>query len=174
MGHDVYPDALIRGVLAGVKSVALVGASANQARPSFAVLRYLIQHGYTVFAVNPGLAGQTILAAPVFARLADIPAPIDMVDIFRNSEAAGPIVDEALALEPRVKVIWMQLTVRNDAAAARAEARGVAVIMNRCPKIEFGRLSGEIGWSGINSRVISSKVPRLAGNGVQRRQLNRP
>ena len=173
MKHDHYPDDAIRTILDSVKTVAIVGASANQARPSFAVLRYLLQHDYRVFAINPGLAGQTILTAPVFATLAEVPEPIDMVDIFRNSEAAGPIVDEALALDPLPKVIWMQLTVRNDEAARRAEARGVTVIMNRCPKIEFGRLSGEIGWSGINSRVISAKMPKLAGQGVQKRMLNR-
>ena len=173
MDHDFYSDATIRGVLDNAKTIAMVGASANQARPSYAVLRYLIQHGYKVFAVNPGLAGQTILDAPVYASLAEVPEPIDMVDVFRASEAAGPIVDEALRLQPKPKVIWMQLTVRNDAAAARAEAEGVTVIMNRCPKIEFGRLSGEIGWSGINSRVISAKAPKLAGVGVQKRLLNR-
>ena len=173
MTHDHYPDETIRTILDSVKSIALVGASANQARPSFAVLRYLIQHGYRVFAINPGLTGQTILGAPVYARLADVPEPIDMVDVFRSSEAAGPIVDEALALQPPPKVIWMQLTVRNDEAARRAEAQGLTVIMNRCPKIEFGRLSGEIGWSGINSRIISAKMPKLAGGGVQKRLLNR-
>ena len=173
MSHDFYPDETIRSILGSVKTIALVGASANQARPSFAVLRYLIQHGYRVFAINPGLAGQSILQAPVFARLADVPEPIDMVDVFRSSAAAGSIVDEALDLAPKPKVIWMQLTVRNDEAAARAEAQGLTVIMNRCPKIEFGRLSGEIGWSGINSRIISAKVPKLAGYGVQKRLLNR-
>ena len=173
MGHEAYKDAAIRAILDGVKTIAIVGASANQARPSFAVLRYLIQHGYRVFPINPGLAGQAILETPVFGALADVPEPIDMVDIFRSSEAAGGVVDEALALDPKPKVIWMQLTVRNDSAAARAEAEGLTVIMNRCPKIEFGRLSGEIGWSGINSRIISAKAPRLAGIGVQKRQLNR-
>ncbi len=101
-------------------------------------------------------------------------APIDMVEIFRNSEAAGPITDEALALSPRPGVIWMQLSVRNDAAAAKAEAAGVTVIMNRCPKIEYGRLSGEIGWQGINSRILSSKKPALAGKGFQKLTINRP
>lgn len=171
--HDHYPDETIRTILDSVESIALVGASANQARPSFAVLRYLIQHGYRVFAINPGKAGERILDAAVYARLADVPEPIDMVDIFRSSEAAGRIVDEALALQPRPKVIWMQLSVRNDEAARRAEAHGLTVIMNRCPKIEFGRLSGEIGWSGINSRVISAKRPKLASGGVQKRLLNR-
>lgn len=173
MNHDRYADDHIRTILDSVKTVAMVGASANQARPSFFVLKYLLGHGYRVFAVNPGLAGGTILEAPVYATLADVPEPIDMVDIFRNSEAAGPIVDEALALVPRPRVIWMQLTVRNDAAAARAEAAGLTVVMNRCPKIEFGRLSGEIGWAGINSRVISARTPRLARGGLQKRLLNR-
>ena len=173
MPNDHYPDALIRSVLSDMKTVAIVGASANQARPSFFVLRYLVEHGYQVFAVNPGIAGQTIFGTPVFARLADVPEPIDMVDIFRSGEAAGPIVDEALSLEPKPKVIWMQLTVRNDAAAARAEAHGLTVIMNRCPKIEFGRLSGEIGWAGVNSRVLSAKVPKLAAGGIQKRTLGR-
>ncbi len=173
MGHEAYPDAAIRAILDGVKTIALVGASANQARPSFAVLRYLIQHNYRVFPINPGLAGQSILGAQVFGTLADVPEPIDMVDIFRSSEAAAGVVDEALALDPKPKVIWMQLTVRNDAAAARAEAAGLTVVMNRCPKIEFGRLSGEIGWSGINSRILSAKAPKLAGVGVQKRLLNR-
>ncbi len=124
-----------------------------------------------MFPVNPGLAGQDIVGCKVFARLADIPEPVDMVEIFRNSEAAGPITDEALALDPLPKVIWMQLSVRNDAAAARAEARGVTVVMNRCPKIEYGRLSGEIGWQGINSRVLSSKKPVMSDKGVQKRTL---
>ena len=171
MDHDSYSDASIRAVLDGVRTVALVGASSNTARPSFAVLRYMAAHGYRVFPINPALAGGTILDLPVYPRLADVPEPIDMVDIFRNSEAAGHVVEEALSLVPLPKVIWMQLTVRNDAAAARAEAAGLRVVMNRCPKIEFGRLSGEIGWSGINSRVISSKRPRLAADGVQRRLL---
>jgi len=173
LNHDSYPDELIRSILDGVKTIALVGASANTARPSYAVLRYLAAHGYRMVPVNPGLAGGTILGLPVYARLADVPEPIDMVDIFRNAEAAGQVVDEALALDPKPKIVWMQLTVRNDAAAARAEAAGLRVVMNRCPKIEYGRLSGEIGWSGINSRVISSKRPRLAAGNVQKRLLSR-
>lgn len=173
MPHDRYPDTLIRSILDSVKTIAIVGASANQARPSFFVVRYLIEHGYRVFPINPGLAGQSLLGRPVHGRLAEVPEPIDMVDIFRASDAASGIVDEALALVPKPKVIWMQLTVRDDAAAARAEAEGVSVVMNRCPKIEFGRLSGEIGWAGVNSRVLSAKVPRLAAGGVQRRLLNR-
>lgn len=168
MNHDSYTDAYIHDILNSVKTVAIVGASANEARPSFFVVKYLSQRGYTVFPINPGLAGKTIVDLPVYAALQDIPQPIDMVDIFRNSEAAGAIVDEALALEPRPKVIWMQLTVRNDEAAARAEALGVKVVMNRCPKIEFGRLSGEIGWAGVNSRTISSKRLQRDNTGFQR------
>ncbi|WP_406858324.1 CoA-binding protein [Alsobacter sp. KACC 23698] len=174
MNHDSYPDDLIRGVLHTVKSIALVGFSANPARPSWIVTKYLIERGYRLIPVNPGLAGQTVLGQLVYGSLADIPGPVDMVEIFRNSEAAGPITDEALALDPLPKVIWMQLSVRNDEAAARAEAKGVTVIMNRCPKIEFGRLSGEIGWNGINSRILSSKRAVMAEKGFQKRTLGPP
>ncbi len=169
--HDDYPDAMIHAILASVTTIALVGASPNPARPSFLVLKYLMSRGFKVVAVNPGQAGKTIAGAPVYASLVDVPGPIDMVDIFRNSDAAAMIVDEALALPTLPKYIWMQLGVRHDAAAARAEARGVTVIMNRCPKIEFGRLTGEIGWTGVNSRVISAKRPLMAPGGVQRREL---
>lgn len=167
MSHDSYPDAYIQSILRAVKTIAMVGASANTARPSYFVLRYLIQKGYELFPINPGLAGQDIAGRKVYAALKDVPVAIDMIDIFRNSEAAGAIVDEALTLSPLPKVIWMQLTVRNDAAAACAEARGVKVVMNRCPKIEFGRLSGEIGWTGVNSRTLSAKKPALHGKGFQ-------
>src|SRR5487761_2202985 len=146
-------------------------ASATAAHPVFFVAKYLASRGYRVFAINPGMADGTIGEVPVFARLADVPEPIDMVDIFRNSEAAGAVVDGALALAPLLAVIWMQLGVRNDVAAARAQARGARVIMDHCPKIEFGRLSGEIGWSGVNSRILSSRRPVMAVSGVQRRGL---
>ena len=171
MSHERYGDEMIRETLLGVKTIAMVGASANVVRPSYFVLKYLISRGFRLIAINPGLAGGAILGAPVFARLADVREPIDMVDIFRNSEAAGAVVDEALALSPLPKVIWMQLTVRNDDAAARAEAAGLRVIMNRCPKIEYGRLSGEIGWTGVNSGMISSKRPQ--GGGLQRLGIGR-
>jgi predicted CoA-binding protein len=161
MNHDSYPDDYIRAVLQSVKTIAVVGASANEARPSYFVFKYLLGRGYRMIAINPGLAGQELLGAPCYAALKDVAEPIDMVDIFRNSEAAGAVVDEALLLDPLPKAIWMQLSVRNDEAAARAEAKGVKVVMNRCPKIEYGRLSGEIGWTGVNSRVISSKKPVL-------------
>jgi len=164
--HDNYSDQYIRGILDEVKTVAVVGASSKPTRPSYLVVKYLIAKGYRVFPINPGQAGGELLGQPIYGSLADIPEPIDMVDIFRNSEAAGAVVDEALALSPLPKAIWMQLTVRNDAAAAKAEALGIKVVMNRCPKIEYGRLSGEISWTGVNSRTISSRRPKLQ-NGFQ-------
>ena len=169
--HDHYSNALIREILTRVKTIALVGASNNPARPSFIVTKYLSERGFTVLPVNPGLAGQTIVGLTVYASLADLPGPVDMVEIFRNSAAALGITDEALALPTPPTVIWMQLGVRNDDAAARAEARGIRVIMNRCPKIEFGRLSGEIGWQGINSGILSSKKPKMALKGLQKRVI---
>ena len=172
MNHDSYPDDLIRLILKGAKTIALVGASANEVRPSYFVLKYLLGRGYRMFPVNPGIAGTEILGAKVYGSLAEIPEPLDMVEIFRNSEAADGIVDEALALDPLPKVIWMQLSVRNDAAAARAEARGVQVIMNRCPKIEYGRISGEIGWTGVNTRMLSSKKPAMM-KGFQKFTIDR-
>ena len=172
MNHDSYPDDLIRSILKSTKTIALVGASANEVRPSYFVLKYLLGRGYRMYPVNPGIAGQEILGAKVYGSLAEIPEPLDMVEIFRNSEAADGIVDEALALDPLPKVIWMQLSVRNDAAAARAEARGVQVIMNRCPKIEYGRISGEIGWTGVNTRMLSSKKPAML-KGFQKFTIDR-
>ncbi len=171
--HARYADAAIRGILDRTRTIALVGASANPARPSWIVLKYLLDRSYAVTPVNPGLAGQDLLGRRVAANLAEVQAslggaPIDMVEIFRNSAAAGPLADEALALDPLPRVIWMQLGVRDEAAAARAEARGVTVIMNRCPKIEYGRLSGEIGWTGVNSRILSARKPVLAKGGVQK------
>ncbi|WP_112663537.1 CoA-binding protein [Microvirga flavescens] len=137
MNHDNYPNDYIPGILASVKTIALVGASQNAERASWQVMNFLLQRGYHVIPVNPGLAGQTLLDQQVYGALADIPTPIDMVDIFRNSEAAGHVVDEALALKTPPKAIWMQLGVRNDEAAKRAEAKGVKVVMDRCPKIEL-------------------------------------
>jgi len=159
MNHDSYDNSYIAGILNTVKSVAIVGASANDVRPSFFVTKYLIDKGYTVFPINPGHAGKDILGRMTYASLADVPEPIDMVDIFRASAAVPAIVEEVLALDPLPKVIWMQLTVRHDEAAEKAEAAGIKVVMNRCPKIEYARLAGEIGWNGVNSRVISSKKP---------------
>ncbi len=174
MPHDTYPDALIHGILKSVKTIALVGASSNPARPSFIVTKYLLERRYDVIPVNPGLAGQELLGKRVYGSLKEIPHPVEMVEIFRNSEAAGPLTQEALSLDPKPKVIWMQLSVRNDAAAARAEAEGLQVVMNRCPKIEYGRLSGEIGWQGVNSRLLSAKRPTMAGKGFQKFTIQRP
>lgn len=171
MDHERYSDDFIRAVLAKCRTIAMVGASANENRPSYFVLKYLSTRGYRVFPVNPGLAGRTILGMTVYGALADIPEPVDMIDIFRNSEAAVAIVDEALALTPLPKVIWMQLSVSNPVAAARAEAAGLEVVMNRCPKIEYGRLSGEIGWAGVNSRAISARRPVRDTTGVQRLRI---
>jgi uncharacterized protein len=159
MNHDSYDDAYISGILNSVKTIAIVGASANDVRPSFFVFKYLLNKGFDVYPVNPSQVGNEILGRKVYARLADIPVALDMVDIFRASEAVPDIVDEALKLDPLPRVIWMQLTVRHDKAAARAEAAGIKVVMNRCPKIEYGRLSGEIAWNGVNSGVLSSKKP---------------
>ena len=159
MNHDAYDNAYIAGILNSVKTIAMVGASANDVRPSWFVLKYMLAKGFSVFPINPGQAGKEILGRITYARLADIPEPIDMVDIFRAPAAVPGIVDEILALDPLPKVVWMQLGVRHDEAAAKAEAAGIKVVMNRCPKIEYGRLSGEIGWNGVNSGVLSSKKP---------------
>jgi predicted CoA-binding protein len=165
MNHDVYEAGYIAEILSSVKRIALVGASANTVRPSYFVLKYLLDKGYEVFPINPGLAGKEILGRQVYGRLADVPAPIDMVDIFRSSDQASRIVDEALGLDPLPKVIWMQLTVRDDEAAARAEAKGVQVVMNRCPKMEYGKLSGEWAWVGGSSGLISSRRQTLHKSG---------
>ncbi len=171
MNHDSYPDSYIRGILNTVKSIAMVGASEKQNRPSYFAFKYLLERGYNMIPINPGRAGQELLGRRIYARLADVPEPIDMVDIFRASQYALPIVQEALTLNPRPQVIWMQLGVRNDEAAALAEANGLKVVMNRCPKIEYGRLSSEISWMGVNTRTISSK--RATVGGIQRMSLNR-
>jgi len=171
MNHDAYPDSYIRGILNTVKTIAMVGFSPNQSRPSYFVFKYLLERGYRMIPVNPGQAGKDVLGQKVYGKLSDIPEPIDMVDIFRASEHVMPIVQEALTLQPKPQVIWMQLTVRNDEAAALAEANGIKVVMNRCPKIEYGRLSSEISWMGINSRTLSSQRAQIYGKGVQRMGL---
>ena len=158
MNHDAYDDDYIRAILRDVRVIAMVGASPSWNRPSYFAMKYLQAKGYRVIPVNPVAAGQEILGEKVHASLATIGEKIDMVDVFRNSEAAGPIAAEAIAIG--AKVVWMQLGVRNDAAAARAEAAGLRVVMNRCPKIEYGRLSGALSWGGINSGVISSRRRR--------------
>jgi predicted CoA-binding protein len=161
MKHDSYDDAYIGAILRDTRVIAMIGASPNWNRPSYFAMKYLQSKGYRVIPVNPAAAGQEILGETVHATLEDVPGPVDMVDIFRNSQAAGPIVDAAIARG--AKVVWMQLGVRNDEAAARAEAAGLKVVMNRCPKIEFGRLSGALSWGGINSGIISSRRRRGLG-----------
>lgn len=155
-----YSDALLRHILSSVRTIALVGASGDWKRPSFFAMKYLQRRGYRVIPVNPGRAGTEILGETVYASLADIPGDIDMVDVFRASEAALGVAEEAVALKEQknIKVLWLQLGVRNDAAAELAEAAGMQVIMDRCPKIEYARLSGELSWSGINTGIITSKV----------------
>ena len=159
MNHDSYEDKYILDVLKDAKSVAMVGASANWNRPSFFAMKYMQQKGFRVIPVNPGIAGKEILGETVAARLDEIQDPIDMVDIFRNSEAAGAVTDDAI--NAGAKIVWMQLGVRNDEAAKRAEDAGLRVVMDRCPKIEFARLNGELSWHGINSHVISTKRRKL-------------
>jgi uncharacterized protein len=155
VNHDSYSDAYLRSVLDHVHTIAMVGASPHWNRPSFFAMKYLQGKGFRIIPVNPRAAGETILGETVFAELRDIPVAVDMVDIFRNSEAAGPLTDDAIAIG--AKVVWMQIGVRNDEAAARAEAAGLRVVMDRCPKIEFSRLHGELAWSGVNTGIISSK-----------------
>jgi predicted CoA-binding protein len=162
-----YPDALIKSILRSTKVIAMVGASGNEMRPSYFAMMYLLAKGYVVHPINPGMAGGKILGQTVYASLKDVPAPVDMVDIFRTSDAAPGIVREALAEKDRLalKVIWMQLGVISEEARDLAEAAGLTVIMDRCPKIEHGRFSGEIGWMGVNRKVIDNRKSLLFGKG---------
>jgi len=171
INHDSYPDTYIRGILNTVKTIAMVGASEKENRPSYFAFKYLLERGYKMIPVNPGHASEQMLGQRIYARLADISEAVDMVDIFRASQYALPVVQEALALNPRPQVVWMQLGIRNDEAAALAEANGMKVVMNRCPKIEYGRLSSEIAWMGVNTRTICSRKATIGG--VQRMTLNR-
>ena len=173
MDHSAYPDSYIRGILNTVKTIAMVGFSPKENRPSYFAFKYLLERGYRVIPVNPGHAGKDALGQKVYAKLADIPEPVDMIDVFRGSDAVPGILDEALKMNPRPRVLWMQLTVRNDEAARRAEEAGMKVVMDRCPKIEYGRLSSEISWFGINSRTLSSRRAKGLGTGVQRMALDR-
>lgn len=172
MNQDAYDDNYIRGILNGVKTIAMVGASPQNVRPSYFAFKYLAERGYDMIPVNPGHVGKMLVGKPFVGSLADIDRPIDMVDIFRSSEHIMPVVDLALTLSPPPKVIWMQLGARNDEAAAKAEAVGLKVVMNRCPKIEYGRLSSEISWMGVNSRTLSSKRAPMPTQGM-RLSLNR-
>ena len=172
MNHDAYSDDYIRGILNSVKSIAMVGASPVDVRPSYFAFKYLAQRGYDMIPVNPGHIGKTLLGRPFVASLAKIGRPVDMVEIFRSSAHLMPVVEEALKLDPLPKVIWMQLGGRDDKAAEKAEAAGIKLVMNRCPKIEYGRLSSEISWMGVNSRTISSKRAPIPTQGM-RLSLNR-
>jgi len=160
--HDDYSDDYLLDILRSTHSIAMVGASADWNRPSYFAMKYLQGKGYRVIPVNPVQAGRTILGESVYPSLSAIPDAFDMVDVFRNSQAAAAITDEAIALLPdkQIRTLWMQLGVRNDDAAARAEAAGLRVVMNRCPKIEYGRLHAELGWGGFDTGVISSKRRR--------------
>ena len=169
MNHTSYTDEYISGILSSACVIAMVGASAASNRPSYFAMKYLLGKGYRVIPVNPGLAGQEILGQRVFASLAEVPPPVDIVDIFRNSRAALAITREAIRIT--AKVVWMQLGVRNDEAAKIAEDAGLKVVMNRCPKIEYGRLSGELNWAGVNSQMLSSRRQILGAKGVQHRVL---
>ena len=161
--HDQYSDAHIRSILQSVKSVAMIGASANKVRPSYFVATYLIAKGYDLFPINPGRAGGEIADVPAYASLADLPGPVDMVDIFRKPDALPAIVNDIMQMPELPKVVWLQLTIRDDDIASALEMAGITVIQNRCPKIEYGRLCGEIAWVGYNRRIISAKKPKLAG-----------
>src|ERR1700757_5342603 len=172
MNHDAYSDDYIRSILHSGKSSAMVGASPVDVRPSYFAFKYLVQRGYDMIPVNPGHVGKSLMGRPFVTSLAEIGKPIDMVEIFRNSAHIMPVVEEALKLSSPPKVIWMQLGGRDDEAAAKAEARGIKVVMNRCPKIEYGRLSSEISWMGVNSRTISAKRAPIPTQGM-RLSLNR-
>ncbi|MFD0987312.1 CoA-binding protein [Methyloligella solikamskensis] len=167
--HDSYSNREIREILDSVRTIAVVGASPKSSRPSYFVTKYLMAKGYDVIPVNPGHAGKEIAGAKVYGSLSEIDRPVDMVDVFRNSEDAFGVTKDAI--EIGAKVVWMQLGVRNDEAAKLAEEAGLTVVMNRCPKIEYGRLSGEIGWTGVNSKVLSSRRPGMSGRGFQNRSL---
>lgn len=167
MDHSSYNQLYIRQILNSVHTIAFVGASANQYRPSYMAMMYMQQKGYRVIPINPGLAGQKILGETVYASISDAPDQLDMVDIFRNAEAAGKITEEALAMPVPPKVIWMQLSVFNPEAAAKAEDAGMKVVMNRCPKMEYGKLCGEWGWMGANSGRITAKRGVLTKDRIQ-------
>ena len=153
-----YSDRYLKDILNRTREIAVVGVSMNPVRPSYYVVRYLMLKGFTVYPVNPGAAGQTLLGRTVRASLAECPQSVDMVDIFRRSEHVPPIVEEALATFPKLKTVWMQIGVQNAEAAAMAEAAGCDVIQNRCPKIEYQRLFGELRMGGFNTGVISSRL----------------
>jgi len=162
-----YPDQQIKTILRTVKTIAMVGASGNDIRPSYFAMMYLLNKGYKVIPINPGAVGKQILGQTVYASLKDVPAPVDMVDIFREAKYAPDIAREVVAEKDRlgVKVLWMQLGVISEEAERIGKEAGLTVIMDRCPKIEHGRFSGEMGWLGINRKVIDNRKPLLFGKG---------
>ena len=162
-----YPDALIKSILRSTKTIAMVGASGNEMRPSYFAMKYLLTKGFVIHPVNPGMAGKDILGQRVYASLEEVPAPVDMVDIFRSPDAAPGIVAEALAQKERlgIRTIWMQIGVVSEEAAEMARTAGLNLVMDRCPKIEYGRLSGEIGWLGVSRGVIDNRKPLMFGKG---------
>jgi predicted CoA-binding protein len=168
-----YSDDLIRCILRSTKTIAMVGASGNEMRPSYFAMKYLLDKGFVIHPVNPALAGKEILGRKVFASLRDVPAPVDMVDIFRAADAAPGIVREAVAEKDRlgIKTIWMQLGVISEEAAALAREAALTLIMDRCPKIEYGRMSGEISWMGINRKLIDNRKPLLFSKGGALRRV---
>ncbi|MEE2746532.1 MAG: CoA-binding protein [Pseudomonadota bacterium] len=163
MDKITYSDSYLSEILETVSTIAMVGVSPNIMRPSHFAMKYLKTKGYRIIPINPAIAGQQLMGEPVYASLHEVPHGFDMVDIFRNSLAAGKISNEAIELKQSkgIKVIWMQLGVRNQKAETRATKAGLKVVMDRCPKIEFGRLYGELSWSGVNSKIVSSKRPYL-------------
>jgi hypothetical protein len=162
-----YTDDYIKSILRSTKVIAMVGASGNEMRPSFFAMKYLLAKGFAIHPINPGMVGKDILGQKVYAALKDVPAPVDMVDIFRAPDVAPEIVREALAEKDRlgIKTIWMQLGVVSEEAAKLAADAGLNVVMDRCPKIEYGRMSGEIGWLGVNRKVLDNRKPLLFGKG---------
>ena len=159
--RDRYSDAEIRNILLSVNSIAIVGASANKVRPSYFVTTYMLAKGYDVKPINPSVAGKPIADAMTYASLDELPGPVDMVDYFRKPEFLPAFAAEIMRMKELPKVVWMQLGIRDEAVASALEMAGIKVIQNRCPKIEYARLCGEIGWCGFNRRVISSKKPKL-------------
>lgn len=167
LGPPQYPDTLIKSILRTVKTIIMVGASGNEIRPSYFAMMYLLNKGYKVIPINPSMVGSQILGQTVYASLKDVPAPADMVDIFREAKYAPDIARQVVAEKDRlgVKVLWMQLGVISQEAEKIGQDAGLTVVMNRCPKIEHGRFSGEIGWMGINRKVIDNRKSLLFGRG---------
>jgi len=154
MSYDIVT---LRRILQENRTVAVVGLSASWHRPSFFAAKYLQEHGFRIIPVNPRYAGDSILGEPCYASLREIPEPVDVVDCFRRAEDILPICEDAIAIE--AKVLWMQIDVVNEEAAEMAKAAGLEVVMDRCMKIEFGRLFGGLNYMGVNTKVISAKRP---------------